>query len=260
MFLTVSSLTLLLKSCGGFAQLILKTGTIYVPMYLVEKGTEKMPANSEMIWCITLSPEGNIPDEWVEKFMEFISKHGQMWRVITEETDTIKRHVHSIVMFKDAKRKDWLKDALMKKLRMTAAEKTAFKNVRKKFGRKVEAVHTAYDGSFYEKYLHKSDQTVVVIDDNWVPEKAEPYYVEPSKAPEGPNPKFYELKEFYGGQKNLLHWYYDLMEDDKISWNFIPPSQVDFFLRRFAGWYAKQEKVASRGEEAESDQGVSDSD
>jgi hypothetical protein len=49
------------------------------------------------------------------------------------------------------------------------------------------------------------------------------------------------------------------MEDDKISWNFIPVSQVDFFLRRFAGWHAKHGNVASRGEEAESDQGVSDS-
>jgi len=218
-----------------------------------------MPTATEMIWCITLSPEGDIPDEWAEKFMEFVTKHGQMWRVITEESDTIKRHLHSIVMFKDAKRKDWLKLALEKKLSMNASEKKAFRSVRKKFGRKVEAVHTAYDGSFYEKYLHKSDQTVVVIDDNWEPEKAEPYYVEPSKGSEGPNPKFHELGEFYDGQKNLQSWYYDLIENDVIGWNFVPQSQLDFFLRRFAGWWKKQQSVASRGEEAESDQGVSDS-
>ena len=213
-----------------------------------------------MMWCITISPKEDISDERVELFVKWTNKHGRYFRVITEKTEQVKRHLHSIIVFKAPKRKDWIKVSLKALLNMTTEEYNAFKSFRFSRGAKVEAIHTAYDDKYYSEYLNKDDLEEVILD-NWDPDAVHEYYVPKAEmaGAEAPDHKFRVIYTHYNGEKALGPWYRGLIVQGVIAWSFVPRAQIDFFLSLFREWVNYQEKP-SEDEGPEVDQGSTTSD
>lgn len=200
-----------------------------------------MPGLSLRMWCVTFSPEKDITSERVEDFLKWVSKHADRWRIITEAGEGIKKHLHAIILFKKEKEKRNLRRALETVFKMSQSEKRVFAAVRRKFGQVREALHGCYDHSFYADYLHKngSEQPYKgiseVVDDNWVPEEAEPHYVEKEEKVQV-NSKFHELYAHYNGEKNLAAWADGLVADDIIDTSFVPVNGEKRFWRHFGLW------------------------
>lgn len=204
-----------------------------------------MPGVTQRLWCITFSPKEDICDERVKKFWEWVKKHAEMWRIITEEGESIKKHLHAIVLFTHAKEKRNLRRSLEVLFGMSHDEKKVFAAIRRKFGQVREALHGAYDHSFYAKYLHKDgteDKGVsTCVEDTWDPELAEEHYVPKEKDQVVVNSKFKELYEHYEGERNLSAWADKLVADDVIDTGFVPVNGEKRFWRHFGLWTKSKE-------------------
>ncbi len=205
-----------------------------------------MPGVTQRLWCITFSPKHDISDERVKKFWEWVKKHADMWRIITEEGPDVKKHLHAIVLFKHAREKRNLRRALETLWAMSQDEKKVFAAIRRKFGKVCEALHGAFDNTFYQDYLHKTGScpkqkycVSTEVEDTWDPELAEEHYVQPDKVVV--NGKFKELYEHYNGERNLSAWADKLVADDIIDTTFVPVNGEKRFWRHFGLWVKAKE-------------------
>lgn len=202
-----------------------------------------MPGVTQRLWCITFSPKEDISDERVKKFWEWVKKQGEMWRIITEEGEKVKKHLHAIVLFTQPKEKRNLRRSLEVLFGMSHEEKKVFAAIRRKFGQVREALHGAYDHSFYSEYLHKDGSqgkgVSTCVEDNWDPELAEEHYV--TKDQPVVNSKFKELYEHYNGERNLSAWADKLVADDVIDTTFVPVNGEKRFWRHFGLWVKAKE-------------------
>jgi len=211
------------------------------------------------MWCITFSPKDDISDGRVKVFWEWVRRHGEMWRIITEEGENVKKHLHAMVLFKQEKTKFNLRRTLETLFKMDTEEKKVFAAVRRKFGQIREALHGAYDDSWYKNYLHKdgSDGSVSTeIEDTWDPERAEDHYVA-KEEDIVVNSKFKELYSHYNGEKNLSAWADSLVADDIIDTTFVPVNGEKRFWRHFGLWVrAKQAGRHQEGADLECSESV----